>query len=656
MEVYLDLYNGTYEEKVTQLYQEIKQQSRIVTSNGYEGSNREYDTHYDFTPTLLKKRIAATAAYQLFARNELGDIASSELLNDMFAFSNGMILRGGYTNSDISFSVFVASAIWILDQLKIQGDLEKIYPYLPSFNFNFEEFAIHHPQYDDNLILSVISLIYYRNEKDYSKNDSLTILPLSRGNSEPRKAYDAVIELIDKDAISAVKEKYECKVWEFYRLAFSAYIKMQDEEERIEKEIEELQKKVMRQSPAYMQNGLFGSSDATTEKIQRLQYKLDRFKHTAWFTEIGLSDSREKTARKFRDVIGEEMVKKLNSFSVDDPFDYAFALHILLDEESMIPWLYYGSICVTYTFVDQLPFVNKFAAKGNPMLICDANSILYTHRFKGIRWKDAMDCSGEPVERTFGKNLGQILYYSSHTLYPRVANEMPKLDNFFGDIASENENEKQLYALLIYLLGSTNKEQISLQAYRLSREIEKMAENDGDNQDDIATPDLEKTIEGLKGRVEALSSALYEEDRSRKNITSKYNELLQDNERLVRELADLREIVFAQQSDEPIEAELKEEIKFPVLTSGKIVSFGGHPSWINDMKKLLPNVIFYSPEVIPNKDVIKNADQVWIQTNCISHAAFYRIESAIGEKTQLRFFPNQNARACAEKIALSLKK
>ena len=332
----LDNFSGSFEQKVTQLYQQWRQNRGNISEEKFNSSH-EYELHYDFTSSLTKKRVSATVAYQSFLQKELGDIASSELLNDMFAFSNGMILRGGYTNSDISFSVFVASAIWILDQLKIQGDLEKIYPYLPSSNFNFEEFAIHHPQYDDDLILSVISLIYYRNEKDYSKNDSLTILPLSRGNSEPRKAYDAVISLIDKATINAVKEKYERKVWDFYRLAFSAYIKMQDEEERIEKEIEELQKKVMRQSPAYMKNGLFGSSDATIEKIQRLQYKLDRFKHTAWFTEIGLSDSREKTARKFRDVIGEEMVKKLNSFSVDDPFDYAFALHILLDEESMLP-------------------------------------------------------------------------------------------------------------------------------------------------------------------------------------------------------------------------------------------------------------------------------------------------------------------------------
>jgi hypothetical protein len=326
-----------------------------------------------------------------------------------------------------------------------------------------------------------------------------------------------------------------------------------------------------------------------------------------------------------------------------------------LDEDSLLPWLYYGSICVTYTFVDQLPFYNQYAYKGNPKLTKEANEVLYKHAFKGIRWEDAQDCSGESVERTFGKNLSQILYYNAHTLYPRVADEMPELDKFFEDLALENESEKQLYALLIHLLGSTNKDQESLQAYRLSREIEKMADENA-ALEPVDTSDLEKAVAALQGRVDALSRALYEETRLKKNAVSKNNQLASENERLTRELADLRELVFMQQSDEPVETDAKEEIKFPVETTGRIVSFGGHPNWINDMKKLLPNVTFYSPDVVPNKDVIKNADQVWIQTNCISHAAYYRIESALGEKTQLRFFPNQNARSCAEKVAGELKK
>lgn len=652
MFLYLDNFSGSFEQKVTQLYQQWRQNRGNISEEKFNSSH-EYDLHYDYTPSLLKKRVAATVAYQSFLQKELGDIASSELLNDMFAFSNGMILRGGYTNFDISFAVVVASAIWILDQLKIQGDLEKIYPYLSLAENEYESLFIHHPQYSDDLIASVVELIYSRND---CENESLALLPLEKGKSESRNAYDSVIALINQDAIADVKEKYERKVWEFYRLVFTSEIKIQSEKERIEKEIESLQKTVMSSSPILMQspNRLFDSNDATTEKIQRLNYQLERIENTAWYTEIGLPDSREKTARRFRNIIGEDMVSKLTNFSVDDPFEYAFALHILLDEDSLIPWLYYGSICLTYTFVDQLPFLNEFAKKGNPKLIDEANSILYTHKFKGVRWENRTDCNGESIERTFGKNLGQILYYSSHTLYPRVVDEMPKLDNFFGDIASENENEKQLYALIIHLLGSTKKEQESLQTYRLSQEIEKITEENS-SLEIIDTTDLEKKVFVLEDRVNALSRALYEEGRLKKNAILKNNQLTIENERLIRELADLREIVFAQQSDEPIESEAKEDIKFPVLTSGKIVSFGGHPSWINEMKKLLPNVVFYSPEVVPNKDAIKSADQVWIQTNCISHSAFYRIESALGEATQLRFFPNQNAHKCAEKVVLSLK-
>ena len=650
---YLDNFSGSFEQKVTQLYQQWRQNRGNISEEKFNSSH-EYDLHYDFTSSLTKKRVSATVAYQLYLQKELGDIASSERLNDMFAFSNGMILRGGYTNFDISFAVVVASAIWILDQLKLQGDLEKIYPYLPLVPDDEKFTFVHHPQYSEDLIESVTTLICDRDEDDYNSNVYLSILPVSKRNSSPRKAYDAVISLIDQNAIDAVKEKYERKIWEFYRLVFESYVKIQDEEERIEKEIESLQNSAMRSFPTLMQNSnkLFASNDAITEKIQRLNYQLERIENTAWYTEIGLPDSREKTARRFRNIIGEDMVSKLTNFSVDDPFEYAFALHILLDEDSLIPWLYYGSICLTYTFVDQLPFVNEFVQKGTPKLIDGANRILYTHKFKGLRWKNRTDCNGEAIERTFGKNLGQILYYSSHTLYPRVADEMPELDTFFNDLSLDNEDEKQVYSLIIHLLGSTTKEQESLQTYRLNREIEKITEENS-SLEIIDTTDLEKKMFVLEDRVNALSRALYEEGQLKKKAISKNNQLTTENERLIRELADLRELVFMQQSDEPIEPDAKEEIKFPVETTGRIISFGGHPSWINEMKKLLPNVIFYSPDVVPNKDAIKNADQVWVQTQFISHAAFYRVVSSINSETQIRYFVSKSARSCAEQLVLS---
>ena len=651
MEMYLNSFSGTYEQKVTQLYQTFKIH-RQNPNVGYKGRLRDFDTHYDYTPTLLKKRVAATVAYRLMANKELEGVASSACIGDMLAFSNGMILRGGYANADISSAVVLASTIWILDQLKLQGNLEDIYPYLPAVDDKDDFIEVHHPQYDDELVRSLVRLIYFRNEESYAALDwKSPALISARGKNKPRDAYNSVISLIDTDAILKAKEKYERKVWAFYRLAFLSNSKMQDEQARLEKEIEDLQKSALRPSMMLMRNpnALFESSDPTTEKIQKLNYQLERIEKTAWFTEMGIPDSREKTARKFRGIIGEDVAKNLIEFSVDDPFELAFALHILLDEDSLLPWLYYGSICVTYTFVDQLPFYNQYAEKGNPKLIDEANGLLYKHSFKGIRWEDATDCLGESVERTFGKNLSQILYYNSHTLYPRVADEMPELDRFFEDIALEDEKDKQIYTLLVHLLSSTNKAQESLKSYRLCREIEKMSQK-AHTTTEIDTTDLEKAVAGLQSRVDMLGRALYEEERLRKATASKYNQLSIENERLTREIADLREIVFAQQSEEPIEAERIEPIQFPVSTSGHIISFGGHPSWIKEMKNLLPNVTFYPPELIPNKDVIRNADQVWVQTQCISHAAFYRIQSALGANTQLRFFVSKNARVCAEQL------
>lgn len=658
---FLDQYNGNYEKKVTQLFQRFRQLN--VSTEEIEDmslSNRQDAVHYDYTASLTQKRINATIAHRNIARKELIGVASPSEIDELFAYSNTMILRGGYTNSDIYTSVVIASAIWILDQLNIQGKLEEAYPYLPTVDDEDILLSVRHPQYDSALIDSVIKLIFMRNRKCYEPMliiEEPRVLLSERMESAPREAYDAVISLIDPQAIQDVKEKFERKIWEFYRLSFRAYVSLRKETDCIEKEIEELQKKKLTSAPI-IYGGLSvrsGGNDAISERIEKLEYQLDRLVNSAWFTEMGLPDSREKTVRRFRNILGADLVDALTCFEVGDPFEVAFALHILLDENSLVPWLYYGSMCVTYTFVDQLPFNTPFAKTEAPQLIKNLGNTLYTHQFKGIRWTDATDCNREPIERTFGKNLSQILYHSAQTLYPRVADEMPELDKFFEDLALENENEKQLYALLIHLLGSTNKDQESLQAYRLSREIEKMAEENA-TFEQVDTSDLAKTVATLQGRVDALSRALHEETRLKKNAVAKNNQLTNENERLTRELSDLRELVFIQQSEEPIEIETKEEIKFPVETTGRIVSFGGHPNWINEMKKLLPNVTFYSPDVVPNKDAIKNADQVWVQTQCISHSAFYRIESALGENTQIRFFPNQNVRSCAEKMAEELLK
>jgi hypothetical protein len=202
----------------------------------------------------------------------------------------------------------------------------------------------------------------------------------------------------------------------------------------------------------------------------------------------------------------------------------------------------------------------------------------------------------------------------------------------------------------MHLLNSGNCRAESLQSYLLSNTIEEESEQSESLSQPQTLPDWETQIKELQRRNLLLRTALHEEDLLKRDALRQGRQLKEENDRLRRELADLRELVFLQQTEESSTQIEEKSIQFPVTTTGKIVSFGGHPSWIRDMKKLLPNVIFYSAEVIPNKDVLRNADQVWVQTQYISHAAFYRIVSALGSDTQMRFYVSKSARSCAEQL------
>lgn len=201
---------------------------------------------------------------------------------------------------------------------------------------------------------------------------------------------------------------------------------------------------------------LLPQNDDQEKKVKFLCRKLRRFETTGTFTEFGLANSREKTAKSFTDVIGKTLAEKLIGFSVDDPFEMAFALFYLLDTGSDIPWLFYGSICVAYTLVDQLPFDTKLAKVGEMELQPELIRSLYAHRFSGYRWDDMQDCNQELVQRDKATNLAQLLYENAYALYPRVTGSLPQIDQYFADMGLEDPNQKEAYQLLLYLLRSGN--------------------------------------------------------------------------------------------------------------------------------------------------------------------------------------------------------
>ena len=661
---YFRNFTGSFEKKVAQMMKLMKESVATIPYGTDELSNVQSKNqlleHYDFTTARMNRRIQATVKYRDKANKLLADKLSPKNIDELFTYSNGLLLRGGYNTVDNNRFITLAAAIWILDQLSLQGCLQKAFPHLPEVDED-EMLCpyVVHPQYDQELICSMVKLLLYRNRDSYGglglETHESTLVADSLQPGKLRSNFDAIMALLDQDAIVLTVEKYEDKVWEFYRLTIPAASLVDKAYELLQQELESLQKApVSPNIPACMVRPnlmLLPQNDELEKKAELLRRKLRRFETTAIFTELGLANSREKTAKNFSDVIGKQLAEKLINFSVDDPFEMAFALFYLLDTGSDIPWLFYGSICVAYTLVDQLPFDTKLAKMGEKELQPDLTRSLYAHRFSGYRWDDMQDCSQELVQRDKATNLAQLLYENAYTLYPRMTGSLPQLDQYFADMGLEDPGQKEAYKLLLYLLRSGNDRGESLRSFWLESQTATAEPEVVEETEDTSL--LQKQCKELLQRNSELRMALHEETYSKKQAFKDIRQVQTDNERLRQELADLRNLIFSQQEEKPLQAEESCTVQFPIKTARRIVSFGGHPNWIRDMKALLPDVAYFSAEVIPNKDILRNADVVWVQTQYISHSAFYRILSALGQNTQLRYFSSKSARSCAEQIATS---
>lgn len=66
----------------------------------------------------------------------------------------------------------------------------------------------------------------------------------------------------------------------------------------------------------------------------------------------------------------------------------------------------------------------------------------------------------------------------------------------------------------------------------------------------------------------------------------------------------------------------------------------------------LPDVRFVDRNMIPNEDLIRHADMIWIQPNALCHAYYYKIGDAVRKhKIPLRYFSYASATKCAEQVA-----
>ena len=79
---------------------------------------------------------------------------------------------------------------------------------------------------------------------------------------------------------------------------------------------------------------------------------------------------------------------------------------------------------------------------------------------------------------------------------------------------------------------------------------------------------------------------------------------------------------------------------------------GQHKTFLKTIKPMLPTVRFVDANNLAfNPEIIRNADVVWIQNNCISHSQYWAIvKNCKLAEIQMRYFGYASAEKCAEQV------
>lgn len=158
----------------------------------------------------------------------------------------------------------------------------------------------------------------------------------------------------------------------------------------------------------------------------------------------------------------------------------------------------------------------------------------------------------------------------------------------------------------------------------------------------------------LSRQLKEAQKALHDAEQDKRQLQEQIQGMETATLRDRAELSQLRETLFALRSkeDHP-EGAAEAEIEFPWRTRRRIIAFGGHDTWLKAIRPMLPDVRFVDREMLPDINIIKAADAVWIQSNALSHKFYYRvIDTARKEDIPVRYFGFASAKKCAEQLVV----
>ena len=638
----------------------------------------------------------------------LQSIVESFTQNELNPFDN-------YNRIDSDMDLRIGAALWILDKLRAGGKLHEACRILPDTAGNPDVWYLptdfHHVCYDNDLIQSVIHAITHRFPGDCEH--SVLTVENARGK-EPGETWKELLNLMPEDEKRAACDAFREKLWEVAARNMKGQACYDREIGQIMQKIHnihgfaaasDLLTEPFAQKPemagmSEVSRGLPGlggfesaGDDALELAIRGEKLIRQNKAYTRNFERFLLMDKR--TIRK--ETGSREAAEALAGFTVDDPYALCFALFYMIDSGDDTPWLMRSGCALMRCAYALLPWNIQEE---------DWDDEDWNIWFEGMQYNQNGWLEREPVPDQLdylhdihnGKNLAQIIYRLCRSVVPmglhpfdmerqeliaegmdadkaRTVTGMAELmflqsfqakqfrpGEFSFDWENKCEEEDMAAAEQESPMPAPAKEEgcRDMAAAAQGRTVQfdtvetETAEAASDESQRLKA-ELEQAKKQIKGLKAALSSERHAADADRARYEHELKGLRMEH----RELADLRSLVFNQENAEPEQLEwVEKQYCYPYETRKRTVVFGGHDSFLRVIKPMLPSVKFVDPGNLTfSADIIRNADVVWIQNNCISHSQFWNIvKNCKAAEVQLRYFGFASAEKCAGQLVTEDRK
>ncbi|GEM_PF-1323849 len=400
-----------------------------------------------------------------------------------------------------------------------------------------------------------------------------------------------------------------------------------------------------------------------------------------------------------------EMTDALANFMVEDPFEICFALIHLIDSGDDAPWLMRSGSSLVFFAQQMLPWYidwnewtdeqfeawldgleyncNGWMEKETPpekidyyhekhkglnlaqvvYRLCRYVPPVGLHPFETER-EQMIEDGMEEAKACKLSDMAELMFLHSFQakLYRRPRHYDSKEEEEAEKAKLEKEQESLTHAIdslkkEIAKYGQQGEADVTQED--VTREYEN-DESEREEESDIDI-DLQKTkteLDAAKKQIKKLREELAETQRDAARRQAEAERELKHFRMEHRELADLRELLFNRQEIPSSEEKTESHIAYPYQTRRRTVVFGGHESFLKVIKPMLPTVRFVDVENAAfNQQIIRHADVVWIQNNCISHTQYWSVVNRCKlAGVQLRYFAFASAEKCAEQLALEDQK